>query len=413
MTTSSLPVPPPPAHVPLVPASELAHRAEDLAGRLRNVGLDGAFLLHPSSLFWIAGTLADGYPFVDGDGEVVLPLRTSVGRSGHESPLRQAATRRLGDLPGALQELGAKVEGRIGLELDVVPAAVLQRFQKIFPGTEFRDVSRTIREARSKKSAYEISWIEKAAEIVGASMDEALPSRIRPGVREIDLSAFLEGDLRARRHQGVIPLRRWNMQMHYGVMSAGASASFPCYFDGPDGLEGLYPAVQQGGGERVIETGVPILVDFVGAAGGYLADRTRIFCVGPPPPEAQEAHDFCLEMLEEITSRLRPDAIPSTIYEDVMSIAGTRPWRDRFMGWGENQVSFLGHGIGIDLDEFPVIAPRFEMPLEPGHVIAIEPKVFLGGAGGVGVENTYVITETGFRNLTVGSEKIRIVEPSV
>lgn len=398
-----------PFDLPIVPPAELTRRAVAFAERLRSDGLDGAFLLHPSSHFWISGTLGDGWPFVDADGGAFLPLRTSVGRARSESSLPLAPVQRPGDVPGALAELGAQVGTRVGLELDVVPVATLARLQKAFPSVEFRDVSRAIREVRSIKSAYEVSWIEKAAAIVGDAMDRALPPRIRAGVREIELMAFLEGAMRAARHQGTIRLRRWNLEMHYGTVSSGASACYPCYFDGPDGLEALYPAVQQGGGERPIEPGVAIMVDVVGAAGGYLADRTRIFCVGDPAPELVQAHEFCREILSETVARVRPGAVPAAIFDEVSAIVERSPWADRFMGWGENRVRFLGHGIGIDLDELPVIAPRFELPLRAGQVIAIEPKVFLGELGGVGVENTYLVTADGPRNLTPGDEAIRVL----
>jgi Xaa-Pro aminopeptidase len=240
-------------------------------------------------------------------------------------------------------------------------------------------------------------------------MDEVLPARIRPGIPEIELSAILEGELRARRHQGIVRMRRWNLEMSIGVVSAGASASYPCYFDGPDGLEALYPAVQQGGGERRLEPGVTVMTDIVGGAGGYLADRTRIFSIGEPPAEARDAHAFCLDMLREITARLAPGAVPSAIHAEVMKIAGASRFADRFMGWGENRVGFLGHGIGIDLDELPVLAQGFDAPLDEGNVLAVEPKVFLGEAGGVGVENTYAVTAGGCRNLTPGPEEIRVV----
>jgi Xaa-Pro aminopeptidase len=274
---------------------------------------------------------------------------------------------------------------------------------------EFVDCSLAVRRARSIKSAYEIEWIDKAGTIVNRAMDEALPPRVREGVREIELMAFLEGHMREHRHQGLIRLRRWNLEMHFGTVSAGLSASYPCYFDGPDGLEGLYPAVQQGGGERAIEPGQTVMVDFVGAAGGYLADRTRVFCVGSPPPEALDAHDFCRHIQDRIVAGLRPGGIPSRIYAEIQAEVQASPWADRFMGWGENQVKFLGHGVGLDLDELPVLATGFDEPLEPGHVVAVEPKVFLGGIGGVGVENTWVITEDGCRNVTSGPEEIRVV----
>jgi Xaa-Pro aminopeptidase len=189
----------------------------------------------------------------------------------------------------------------------------------------------------------------------------------------------------------------------------GRLRASPCSFDGPDGLEGLYPAVQQGGGERRIEAHVPILVDFVGAAGGYLADRTRIFSIGDPPPEAQGAQAACIAIVREIEAMLRPGAIPSAIHARAVEIAKNHRGGRGFMGWSENRVGFVGHGVGLDLDELPVLAPRFDEPLAAGHVLAIEPKFFLEGIGGAGVENTYVVTEHGFRNLTPGPEEIRIV----
>jgi len=406
-----LSAPPPAAHLPLVPAEELARRARAFARRLASADLDGAFLLHPSSVFWISGTLADAYPFVDADGTAVLPIRTSVSRAAHESPLPRRPVRKIEELPDALPELGVVAGRRVGIERDVVPVAVHERIARAFPSAELVDVSGIIREVRAVKSAYEIGWIERAGRVVCAAMDDALPAEIREGVTENELGAFLEGTMRRLGHQGVVRLRRWNLEMHFGMCSAGASASYPCYFDGPDGLEGLYPAVQQGGGQRRIEHGVPILVDYVGAAGGYLADRTRIFSLGDPSEEVRRAHDFCLAAEREIVARLRPGAIPASIYDDVLAMAAETPWADRFMGWGENRVTFLGHGVGIDLDELPVVAPRFATPLEAGHVIAIEPKVFLGDLGAAGVENTYVVTEAGAVNLTPGPPEIRVVEP--
>ncbi|HMB69722.1 MAG TPA: aminopeptidase P family N-terminal domain-containing protein, partial [bacterium] len=143
-------------HLVAVPADELAARRARFADRLRRDGFDGAFLLHPSSHFWISGTLGDGWPFVDADGAAYLPLRTSVGRARAESPLPLAPVRRLAEVPDALRELGARVEGVIGLEMDVVPAAVAERLARAFPRAELRDVSRAIREVRSVKSSYEI-----------------------------------------------------------------------------------------------------------------------------------------------------------------------------------------------------------------------------------------------------------------
>jgi Xaa-Pro aminopeptidase len=400
------------SRLPLVPQAELSDRARRLAARLREDGLEGAFLLHPSSHFWISGTLADGWPYVDAGGRAVLPVRMSVGRAEAESPLPRAAVQRPADLPGALASLGVASPRAVGVELDVVPVAAFERLKRAFPGVEFRDVSRAVREVRSVKSPYELGWIRKAGAIVAYAMDEALPRRFREGVAEVDLAAFLEGEMRLRRHQGVVRVRRWNLEMHFGTVSAGPSACLPCYFDGPDGLEGLYPAVQQGGGERTIERGVPVLVDYVGGAGGYLADRARIVCAGEPPAEARAAHAFCRELLGGIVERLRPGEVPSAIHAEVAARVAHTPWADRFMGWRENRVAFLGHGVGLDLDELPVLARGFDAPLVAGQVLAVEPKIFLGDLGAAGVENTYVVTEAGGQDLTPGPEEIRVLGTS-
>ena len=151
-----------PVALPVVPPAELAARAVRFSERLEADGLDGAFLLHPSSAFWISGTLSQGWPYVGADGGAWLPLRTSLGRAERESPLPRAAVPRPADLPGALADLGARVAGTIGVEMDVVPVIELERLRKAFPEVEFRDVSRAIREVRAVKSDYEIGWIERA-----------------------------------------------------------------------------------------------------------------------------------------------------------------------------------------------------------------------------------------------------------
>lgn len=392
-----------------VPAEELAARARLLARSLVSQNLDGAFFLHPSSAFYLTGAVADGFPYLDADARVGLPLRRSLSRVAQETAIPHAPIRRPEDLPAALQALGCRVGERLGLEFDVVPVATFERLKKSFPQATFVDVSASIREVRAVKSAYEIAWIERAADQVCFAMDHRLPGVLAEGMHEIEVMAFVEAELRLRRHQGTVRMRRWNMEMYFGTVSVGPSALYPCTFDGPDGLEALYPAVQQGGGERRLTRNTPILVDFVGAAGGYIADRTRVFSIGAPPDEALDAHSVCLRILREIEGSLRPGAIPSEIYNAALETARASGLADSFMGWKENRVGFVGHGVGLDLDELPVLAPRFDRPLVPGNVLAVEPKIFLEGLGGVGVENTYVITETGARNLTPGAEELRIV----
>jgi len=139
-----------------------------------------------------------------------------------------------------------------------------------------------------------------------------------------------------------------------------------------------------------------VMFDIVTSYNGYQADTTRSFYLGDSiPARVAAAHDFCVDVLREIEQRMKPGAVCSEIYREVRSLIEARGEPEGFMGFGDNRVKFYGHGVGLDLDEMPVIADRIDVSLKPGMILAVEPKAFLPGRGPVGVENTYVITADG------------------
>ena len=120
----------------------------------------------------------------------------------------------------------------------------------------------------------------------------------------------------------------------------------------------------------------------------------------------RETHEYILDLNGWIEDQLRPGNIPSQIYQNILDRVAKTSFSAHFMGAGENQVRFVAHSVGLELDEIPVIAPKFDAPLEPGVVFAVEPKVFYPGLGGVGVENTYLITGGKCERLTHCSQEI-------
>ncbi len=148
------------------------------------------------------------------------------------------------------------------------------------------------------------------------------------------------------------------------------------------------------------------MVDIAGGYGGYIADKTRVFSIGELARDMREAQEFVLQLNGRIESMLKPGAVCSDIYAQALEIVKDSPYAATFMGAGDNQVRFIGHGVGLELDELPLIAPKYDVPLESGMTIAIEPKVFFPDRGGIGVENTYLITGTSFEKLTPFREDI-------
>lgn len=391
-----------------VPKSEIDGRIGRLQGELGAAGLDGAFILQTADLYYFTGTIQNAVLWVPAVGKPVLAVKMSYERAKTESPLKNiVAMRSYKQLPELLGF--AKPPKRVGMELDVLPVTAHAKLAKSVGNPESVDVSMTVRRIRAIKSAYEVAQIESAAEI-HRQVFSRVPSIMKAGMTEIEVAVRLDAEYGARGHAGPIRVRSWNQEFYAGVVSAGVSANAPTAFDGPDGMDGPSPASPQMAGHRVIGVGEPVIVDFVCIHNGYLADKTRIFCVGKPPEEALKAHELAVDIQKVIAAGLRPGAIPEEIYDEAKAIAEASSWANVFMGYGDNQVSFVGHGVGLELDELPVLAARFREPLVEGMTIAVEPKFFLDGVGAVGIEDTFVVERNGGRKLTEFPTEIQIVD---
>ncbi|MCK4547018.1 MAG: aminopeptidase P family protein [Candidatus Eisenbacteria sp.] len=392
----------------LTPREELDRRIAALQERMGTLSWDAVLIMLRADLFYFAGTAQNGVLVIPAEGDPILLIQKSVTRARQESPLDHIhpmrSISRFGETLSGIREMRF---GTVGLEMDVVPAAVYLRLARQYPDTTWVDASVPVRELRMVKSSHEILRMRNAAAQLREMFDR-VPEFLGVGIRELDVSVRLEAMLRKLGHQGTIRMHKWNSDSHYGPVSSGPTALYPHAFDGPVGTQGLYAAVPQGAGIRKIRPNEPVMIDFVSGYGGYHIDETRIYSLGPVAPELLEAHEFALTILRRIEDRLTPGALCSDIYEEIATDVNDHPLAPYFMGHGDNRVRFLGHGVGLELDELPVIAPRFEIALQPGMTIAVEPKVFLPDLGGVGVENTYLITEGGFEKLTTNPEEITI-----
>ena len=363
---------------------------------------DALLVLQKVDLYYLTGTVQNGVLWFPREGEPILAVRKSFELAKKESAIKDVVPLK------SFSELSALIPNpgqTLGFELDVVPVSVYEQVVKHFPNSKPVDASMVLRHARAVKTPYEIDCIREAA----SQLDKAfldIPAQLHEGLAEYELAARIEYVMRMAGHQGLSRVRRFNMEMHYGAVSFGDSAAYPHSFDGPVGLRGLYPAVPVMGGRKQLRRGEPVIVDVVGGYAGYIADGTRVYSIGPLAQELVDAHKFILELNAWIEEQLRPGNVPSAIYAGIQSRVSKSPYAAGFMGVGENQVRFVAHGVGLELDEFPVIAPKFDSPIEAGVVFAVEPKVFFAGVGGVGIENTYVIGEKGCERLTTCGEGI-------
>jgi Xaa-Pro dipeptidase len=393
----------------LVPVAEVAGRLAGLQAVLAARALDAALIVQNADLYYFSGTVQQSYLYVPQAGQATLFVRKTVERARRESPLAAIAPL---DSPKQLATLLSERYGAqpasLGLELDVLPVNYVSRLERWLRGVRFEDISSEIVLLRAIKSPYEIDLIARAA-AVADEVCRRIPGILREGLTEAEFAGRVEAEARALGHQGYIRMRGFNQEMFYGQLLTGISGTVSSYLDTPLAGIGLSPAIAQGVSFKRIARGEPIVFDFVPCVNGYIADFTRMFVVGKLAAEVQRAFAVALDIQAEIVRLARPGVTCRTLYEAGLAVAGEACLSANFMGYGPGQVRFLGHGVGLELDELPVIAAN-EMPLAEGMIFALEPKFVLPGQGAVGIENTWVVRSGGIEPLTHAPEIVYEVE---
>ena len=331
------------------------------------------------------------------DGDAVFWIRQSYERAVGESlfpNLRKMKSYRdvamgMGSLPSTVY-----------LETDLMQIAQLQRMQKHLPFTTIKPVDEQVAAVRAVKSRYELSLMEHAGKIHRHVLEDCVPGMLAEGIDEVTFGCELYSLMVKEGHQGIIRFGGFN-EMLLGQIGFGTSSICPICVDTPGGVSGMHPSVpQMGSRERVLKKGDLVVIDTGCGYKGYQTDKTLSYMFGKPiPDEAIREHERCVAIQDQLAALLKPGAIPSEIYTDVM--AGLEPaFLTNFMGFGKHKVKFLGHGIGLWIDETPVIAQGFDEPLQEGMVFALEPKKGIPDVGLVGIENTFVVTPQGGRSIT-------------
>ncbi len=393
-----------------VPMDEIAARIVALQRLLQRSDVDAAVIRQNADLFYFTGTVQDAHLIVPGEGQPVFLVKRDVQRAEAQSPIRPVVPlSTVKDLPRRLFEAcGTESVMRIGMELDVLPTSTFFFYdEKLFPKQQIVDVSGLIRQVRMIKSPWEIAMMRGAATISRAVAD-AVPQLLREGMSELELSIELERTARLAGHLGLIRLRAFNMDMYFGHVLSGPEAAIPSYADAPTGGEGLSAAFGQGPGTRCIQSGEIVSVDTMMNYHGYLNDQTRNFCIGQPPERLLEAYGIIREVHRRFRERAVPGAVTGELYEEVRRWVGEAGWADFFMGHGDTRVSFVAHGLGIEVDEFPFVAQGQKVVLQVGMTFAFEPKFIIPGEGIVGLENTYLVTPQGLESLNTATEELVI-----
>ena len=377
----------------LFPRSEIHRRISALQSQMGE--MDGALLFHAVDMCYFSGTAQDGLVYVPRDGDPLVMIKRSRERAAEESPLEVRPLRNMRNLKS---DLGIPKGAVMGLEMDVLPCSFYFKIDRALDDARFVDVAERIKHIRSVKSDFELGLIKESARILEAGFS-SVPDFLKEGMREVDLISRLEMVMRSMGHQGSLRFRRFNSIVPLGHVMSGPAAACPSFLASPTGGKGTSLIFPQGASFSRIKRNEPVFVDMVGIYNGYIADATRIFSLGKIEPELEEAYIAACQIEEGLAREMSAGKTGRELYQLSEAAGANLGYKDYLGGPPGGKCGFVGHGVGLELDEYPVIGP-LEHRLQSNMTIAIEPKIIYPDKGVLGIEDTFLTSSGAAESLT-------------
>jgi Xaa-Pro aminopeptidase len=375
-------------------------RLKKLNIEMQKDNLDCALLFWSRNVYYFSGTSQHGCVVIPLDSEPILLVRVNFEIAKKESRIRD--TRELSSIENIrdiLSELGLD-RARIGIEEKLIPLWLYKRLSTILPKANFCDVTHSLYELRMVKQREEIEHIERAAEFTNACHKRAREV-LTDGLKENELAAEIEYAMRKAGNEGFIFHNRWGASMYHGMLASGPNiatiSGYGAFTITGTGLSTAYP---YGASNRRIHKGEPVVIDYVGCADGYYCDEARTYVVGKAEDKLRDIFNALKKAEENALETIKPGIPVCRIYFASRKAMKSSAYEDNFMGFGKYVGKYVGHGLGLEIDEPPVIEPSNETTIKAGMVLALEPKVIIPKYGGVALEDTVLVTKDGFKLIT-------------
>ena len=368
---------------PLAPLS-VAGRLARLRAALAAVGTEGPrpealVVTTPANIRWLTGftgsagvlVVTEDHALLATDGRYRTQASEQLGAAGVEADVDLC----IGGVAAQREALAATASsaGAVGLEAGDVTWSAVHTWEEVLAPRPLVATHGVVEDLRVVKDAGEVARMERAAAIADAALGTVLPLlHGAAGGAALTESAFAAALEHAMRTHGA------EDRAFETIVASGENSAKP----------------HARPGQRVIRAGDPVVGDFGATFDGYRSDMTRTFCIGGAPT-GELATVFAVVAESQVAG---VEAVaPGVATGDVDKVC-----RDRIAaaGWGERFEHGTGHGVGLDIHEGPAVGAGSTAILQPGTVVTVEPGVYLPAVGGVRIEDTLVVTDTGSRPLT-------------
>ena len=385
------------------PKEEVVSRIERFKKRMEEEDFSLSIILQNVDLFYFTGTMQKSILVIPADGEPLFFVEKGVERAKMETPFEVIPKGKEIYVKDVIAKMGI-LKGRCGMELDVLPYNLYVRWMELLH-IEIVDISPIIKELRMIKSDFEIKEIKKSGKIVFHVFERAREV-IKEGMTELEVASILEAEGRRYSHQGFLRMRGFNQEMDNICITHGFSGTFPTFTDAPIQGIGITPAFPHGPSLNRLRKHIPILIDYGGGYNGYTTDETRVYVIGRLEETFKRPYEVAIEIIEETMDFAKEGVNGKEIFLLAWEKIKKERLEEYFMGYGDGKVSFIGHGLGLEINELPVITKRHDIILKEGMVFALEPKFVIPKKGAVGVEVDFIVRKDKLERVTGTSFEI-------
>ena len=380
--------------------NELELKWRRIQQAMRQEEADGCLLTMNMNLYYVSGQVFNGYFYLPAEGRPYwFVKRLTIPETNQVHVIRKPE-----QIPDFFRDLNLAMPRKLLLEADELSYNEYIRLQHVFRAEATGNASALIRHIRMIKTPWEIEQMRISARKHEAVYRE-IPACYRPGMRDIELQIEIEKRMRVHGSLGYFRAFGSNMDIFVGSLLAGENAGEPSPFDFALGGAGMHASGPLGANGTLLREGTTVMADMSGNYTAYQTDMTRVFSIGKLPDRAYRVHRVALEIQARMERTAKPGVPCAELYRDALAMAGQEGLEDCFMGT-RFQAKFVGHGVGLEINELPVLTTRSKDILQPGMTFAFEPKFVLAGIGAVGIENTFLVTDSGVEKMTLLDENI-------
>jgi Xaa-Pro aminopeptidase len=383
-----------------IPAFEIDRRTGTIQSKLQQNELDGLLVIQRVDLLYFSGTAQNAFLYVPASGDALLMVKKYFPRAVAESSIGEIIEiKSVREIPERIMDYYGALPKAVGFEMDVLPVNDFHFYSGFFPGARFVDGSRLILETRMIKSPWEIEQMRATAALSHRTFDY-MKQVITPGLSEMEFAAMVEAFSRKYGHAGRVRVRDFQTEGYPWHVLSGENSALLGLLDSPASGAGTSVAFPIGAGWKKLNPDEPVMVDFATILNGYHMDETRMLAVGSMPDEALGLCKASIEIHNGVLEKVKPGMTAHEVYEHSMELARKLGCEETYLGPPGYKVSFVGHGIGMELIEPPILAKGKDTVLVPGMTFALEPKLVKKDAFMVGIESVFEVTESGIRMIS-------------